>query len=160
MSVCMKAPIEVGISVVDMDRAAAFYEHALGFERISEAELSPERAVLAGFGPVAFRMVRMQTNYGERIKLLESTPKAQQVDRDSILGQAGLAYLTFVVADIEAAMARLAAAGAQFMSAAPVQTRPGTRLAFFRDSEGNALELVEYDDLAAYRPNLPAPPNG
>lgn len=25
-----------------------------------------------------------------------------------------------------------------------VQTRPGTRLAFFRDSEGNPLELVQH----------------
>jgi hypothetical protein len=35
-----------------------------------------------------------------------------------------------------------------------VQTRPGTRLVFFRDSEGNPLELVQYDDLAAYRPDI------
>jgi len=32
--------------------------------------------------------------------------------------------------------------------------RPGTWLAFFRDPEGNVLELVEYDDPAAYRPDL------
>ena len=156
----MRAPIEVGISVTDVERAAAFYESALGFERISEAELPVERAVLAGFGPVAFRMVRMQTNYGERIKLLEPAPKAREADRTSILGQAGIAYLTFVVADIDAAMQRLVSAGVRFMSAGPIQTRPGTRLAFFRDSEGNALELVEYDDLAAYRPDLPRSPIG
>lgn len=160
MTVMMKAPIEVGISVTDIERATAFYETALGFERVSEAELPVERAVLAGFGPVSFRMVRMQTNYGERIKLLQPAPEAQEPNRTSILGQAGLAYLTFVVADIDAAMQRLLAAGVQFMSPEPIQTRPGTRLAFFRDSEGNALELVEYEDLTAYRPDLARLPEG
>ena len=37
---------------------------------------------------------------------------------------------------------------------APMEVRPGTWLAFFRDPEGNVLELVEYDDPAAYRPDL------
>lgn len=155
MSIHMRAPLEIGISVVDVERAAAFYESVLGFKRISEATLTAERAELAGFGPVSFRMVRMQTNYGERIKLLQTEPQAARPAPGSILGTAGISYLTFVVADLDAAMQRLVAAGARFMSAAPVQTRPGTRLAFFRDSEGNPLELVQYDDLAAYRPDLP-----
>ena len=71
MSVTMKAPLEVGICVANLERAVGFYETVLGFSRISEATLSPERAEAAGFGPVAFRMVRMQTNYGERIKLTQ-----------------------------------------------------------------------------------------
>ena len=77
MTVNMKAPLEIGISVKDVDRAADFYERVLGFQRMSEATLAADRAALAGFGPVAFRMVRMQTNYGERIKLLKDlTPLA------------------------------------------------------------------------------------
>ncbi|OSZ74212.1 VOC family protein [Hydrogenophaga sp. IBVHS1] len=155
MTIHMKAPLEIGISVKDVDRAAEFYEKALGFQRMSEATLAPDRAALAGFGPVAFRMVRMQTNYGERIKLLQSTPgPVGDPAAETILGPAGIAYLTFVVGDIEAAIVRLKAAGVKLMSDAPVQTRPGTRLLFFRDCEGNPLELVQYDDLAAYRPDI------
>jgi catechol 2,3-dioxygenase-like lactoylglutathione lyase family enzyme len=154
MTVTMKAPLEVGICVADLDRAVGFYQGVLGFERMSEATLSPERAEAAGFGPVAFRMVRMQTNYGERIKLLETTPGPVRGEAGSILGRAGISYLTFVVADIEAALVRLKRSGVEMMSAQPIQTRPGTRLIFFRDSEGNPLELVQYDDLAAYRPDI------
>jgi catechol 2,3-dioxygenase-like lactoylglutathione lyase family enzyme len=155
MTVTMKAPLEVGVAVTDLERATAFYQSAMGFERISEATLTPERATAAGFGPVHFRMVRMQTNYGERIKLIETEPRARKDSAEQpILAQAGISYLTFVVADIEAAMARLAKSGVTFSSAGPVQTRPGTRLVFFRDSEGNPLELVQYDDLAAYRPDI------
>lgn len=155
MSVNMKAPLEIGISVRDLDRAADFYEHVLGFRRMSEATLSAERAALAGFGPVAFRMVRMQTGYGERIKLLQPDPPAAGDPAEgTLLGRAGISYLTFVVTDIDAAAERLRAAAVRLLSEAPFPTRPGTRLLFFRDSEGNALELVQYDDLAAYRPDL------
>jgi hypothetical protein len=42
----------------------------------------------------------------------------------------------------------------ELLSDQPVQTRPGTRLLFFRDCEGNPLELVQYDDLKSYRPDL------
>lgn len=156
MSVTMKAPLEVGVCVTDLERAVGFYEKVLGFTRISDATLSPERAEAAGFGPVAFRMARMQTNYGERIKLIETDPRPERgAGHGPILGRAGISYLTFVVADIDEALKRLAEAGAGMETGSgPVQTRPGTRLAFFRDSEGNPLELVEYEDLKAYRPDL------
>ena len=151
----MKAPLEVGICVSSLERAATFYESVLGFTRISEAALAADRAAQAGFGSVSFRMVRMQTNYGERIKLLQPEPPPARSGSGAILARAGISYLTFVVADLDAALQRLARAGAQTFSSAPVQTRPGTRLAFFRDSEGNVLELVQYDDLGAYRPDIP-----
>lgn len=155
MTVNMKAPLEIGISVQNLDRAAEFYEHVLGFERISEATLAPDRAALAGFGPVSFRMVRFQTNQGERIKLLQQDPPAEVDTHDrALLGRTGITYLTFVVTDIEAAIERLRAAHVALSSDGPIQTRPGTRLLFFRDCEGNPLELVQYDDLAAYRPDL------
>lgn len=155
MTVNMKAPLEIGISVKDADRAADFYERVLGFQRVSEATLSADRAVLAGFGPVAFRMVRMQTGYGERIKLLQQDPPAiGDPAEGTLLGRAGISYLTFVVTDIDEAVERLRAASVTLLSEGPFQTRPGTRLLFFRDSEGNPLELVQYDDLAAYRPDL------
>ena len=111
MTVNMKAPLEIGISVKDVDRAADFYERVLGFQRMSEATLAADRAALAGFGPVAFRMVRMQTNYGERIKLLQQDPPAQGDPAEgTLLGRAGISYLTFVVTDIDAAVERLRAA--------------------------------------------------
>jgi catechol 2,3-dioxygenase-like lactoylglutathione lyase family enzyme len=154
MSVTLKAPLEVGICVADLERAAAFYENVLGFKRISEATLAADRAAQAGFGPVSFRMLRMQTNYGERIKLLKPEPLPAAAERGGILAREGISYLTFVVADLDAALQRLDRAGARSISGGPVQTRPGTRLAFFRDSEGNVLELVQYDDLKAYRPDI------
>jgi catechol 2,3-dioxygenase-like lactoylglutathione lyase family enzyme len=155
MSIHMQAPLEIGICVRNVARASAFYESVLGFQRISEATLAPDRAERAGFGPVSFRMVRLQTNYGERIKLLQPDPApVEPQDESAILGRPGIAYLTFVVSDVDAAYHRLVAAGVPVMGSSPTETRPGTRLLFFKDCEGNPLELVQYDDLASYRPDL------
>ncbi|MGE0800499.1 MAG: VOC family protein [Lautropia sp.] len=155
MTISPRAPLEIGIVVADLDRVVDFYQRVLGFERISEATLAPDRAERIGFGRVEFRMVRMQTGYGERIKLIATVPApAGQSTGGAVLARAGIAYLTFVVADLDAALQRLRAAGVQPLSAEPVQSRPGTRLVFLRDSEGNALELAQYDDLHAYRSDL------
>ena len=36
----------------------------------------------------------------------------------------------------------------------PIESRPGLFVAFLRDLEGNVVELVQHDDVAAYRPDL------
>ncbi|MCY1374799.1 hypothetical protein D9M69_621620 [compost metagenome] len=57
--------------------------------------------------------------------------------------------------DLPGVVRGLEAKGVAFDSKpAPMEVRPGTWLAFFRDPEGNVLELVEYDDPASYRPDL------
>ena len=155
MSIRLEAPLEVGVCVHDLERMAAFYEQALGCQRISEATLDADRAERAGFGRIGFRMLRLQTNYGERIKLLQpDPPPARGGTPGDVLGTAGLVYLTFLVADIDAAIEGLKRAGARLVTPGAVQTRPGTRIVFFRDPEDNVLELCQYEDLAAYRPDL------
>ena len=65
----------------------------------------------------------------------------------AILDRQGATYLTFIVRDLPGVVRQLQARGVTFDSApAPMEVRPGTWLAFFRDPEGNVLELVEYDD--------------
>jgi catechol 2,3-dioxygenase-like lactoylglutathione lyase family enzyme len=78
----------------------------------------------------------------------------------AILDRQGATYLTFIVRDLAGVVRNLESRGVVFDSApAPMEVRPGTWLAFFRDPEGNVLELVEYDDPAAYRPDLAAAAN-
>ena len=101
-------------------------------------------------------MVRLQTSYGERIKLLApANPPAAAAHGGPILDQPNACYLTFIVDDIDAAIARLQAHGVEFLTGpARVEVRPGTFLSFCRDPEGNVLELVQYADIHAYRPDL------
>ena len=57
----------------------------------------------------------------------------------------------------EQAHARVLAQGGRAMSGPePIESRPGLFVVFLRDPEGNVVELVQYDDVAAYRPDLQA----
>lgn len=153
MKVDMVCPMEVGIVCRDLPALRRFYEDGLGFEFISQIDVPAEKASESALSHAAYRVVRLQTSYGERIKLLApSVPPAGQDLPRNILDRQGLAYLSFLVADIDAAMAGVAAAGADFITGTQrVEVRPGVYLAFCRDPEGNMLELVEYQDVAAYR---------
>jgi len=72
-----------------------------------------------------------------------------------VFDAAQVVYLTFMVEDIEPLLQRLLAAGATGLADdALVQHRPGVSLVFLRDPEGHVLELVRYDDVAAYRSDL------
>jgi catechol 2,3-dioxygenase-like lactoylglutathione lyase family enzyme len=90
---------------------------------------------------------------GPRVELLKYTSpealRAPGVDRPNALG---LRHLAFKVDDVDAAVTKLQTAGVEFFSR--VQTVPDSqvtyaggvrkRLVYFRDPEGNILELCEY----------------
>ena len=67
----MIAPFEMGICVDNLDTMIAFYRDILGFELISEIDVLADRSTKAGFTVGGYRIVRMQTHYGERIKLVQ-----------------------------------------------------------------------------------------
>lgn len=150
----MLAPLEIGIAVRDLPRMTEFYVHVLGFTRISEIAVPPEKARLNRLSDSGCTVVRLQTPYGERLKLLAAPATHPAVRERWLLARAGLAYLTFIIRDVDAWCARLRAHAVALASPAPVENRPGLRVLFFEDPEGNALELVEYADLHGYRSDL------
>ena len=158
MAIKMTAPLEVGIVCRDLPALRQFYENILGLTFISEVMVGADKARQAALSERGYTVVRLQTPYGERIKLLAPVdpPPVSEVP-GYILDKANASYLTFIVDDIKAVVGRIAAAGIQFMTGSErIEVRPGTYLAFCRDPEGNVLEIVQYDDLASYRPDLQA----
>ena len=156
MAMHMIAPLEVGLGVRDLPRMRRFYENALGCQFVSEVFVPAEKARQAALADCGYTVVRLQTSHGERIKLLAPVDPAPRVlYQGPILAQPGVSYLTFIVADINAAMARLQGEGAEFLTGPErVEVRPGTYLAFCRDPEGHVLELVQYADISSYRTDL------
>lgn len=153
----MTAPMEVGLTVRDLPTMRAFYEDALGFSFVSEFHVPPAKAREAGMSAGGYTVIRLQTPYGERIKLLrpDIAPAARADPADNILDRADASYLTFIVDDIEGVVARLIAGGAEPMTGdEPVEVRPGTFLSFLRDPEGHIIEIVLYADIVGYRPDL------
>ncbi|TCS37563.1 catechol 2,3-dioxygenase-like lactoylglutathione lyase family enzyme [Paucimonas lemoignei] len=156
MSIKMIVPLEVGIVCRDLPKLRRFYEDVMGFTAISEIKIGADKAAQSALSAGGYTVVRLQTNYGERVKLLQpDTPPAASEPTQYILDKANAAYLTFIVEDIDAAITKLLEAGIEFMTGnTRVEVRDGVYLAFCRDPEGNILELVQYTDIAAYRPDL------
>ena len=150
----MAAPLEIGIAVRDLAHMTDFYVRVLGCAKVSEVAIPPDKTAASRLAPDGCTVVRVQTPYGERIKLLAAPSTAHPARSSWLLDRAGLSYLTFIVAGLDGEFERLRAAGVEMMSDAPIENRPGLRVAFFRDPEGNTLEFVEYADLASYRPDL------
>ena len=152
----MTVPMEVGICCADLDAQLAFYTGVMGLALVNRETVPADKARATGLTQHGYDVARLQTPYGERIKLLQPAVAPEPAVRGAaILDRQGTAYLTFIVRDLPGVVRALQAKGVVFDSApAPMEVRPGTWLAFFRDPEGNVLELVEYDDPAAYRPDL------
>lgn len=152
----MTVPMEVGICCANLDALLAFYTDVVGLKLVNRVTVPADKARATGLTQHSYEVARLQTPYGERIKLLQpgSAPESA-VRGTAILDRQGATYLTFIVRDLAGVVRGLESKGVVFDSApAPMEVRPGTWLAFFRDPEGNVLELVEYDDPAAYRPDL------
>ena len=155
-SLRMVSPLEPGIVCIDIERMLDFYTEVLGLKFVSDAEAFAEMSTKFGTGPHGFRIIRLQTPYGERIKLVQ--PKKTSLQQNQVpkwvFERQGIAYLTFVIVDVKEVTTRLKKYGVELFSDGPVEIREGITAVFARDPEGNFIEFVEYADLASYRADL------
>lgn len=153
----MTAPMEVGLTVSDLDVMRNFYETALDLRVVSQVYVPGAKAAEAAMSPEGYTAVRLQTPWGERVKLLapDTPPKPRSDAEGMILAHQSATYLTFIVDDIAGVVEKVRAAGGTLLNDAPVtEVRPGVFLSFLRDPEGHILEIVSYADIAAYRDDL------
>lgn len=153
----MAAPLEVGISCRDLTTMRHFYECTLGLRLVHERFVPANMARALRLSRAAATVVRLQTSYGERVKLIgsESSASTGNVASEFFLDRQNVTYLTFIVEDIDAAMERVRAASVELITGDKcVESHAGVYVSFFRDPEGNLVELVQYDDIPAYRPDL------
>jgi catechol 2,3-dioxygenase-like lactoylglutathione lyase family enzyme len=155
-SLKMTVPLEPGIVCNHIDVMLEFYTGVLGLKLVADAKTTPELSTRFGATPHGYRIVRLQTPYGERIKLVQpnqDAPKPRAVPK-WVYERHGLAYLTFVIAGMPEVVKRLKAHGVRLLSDGPIEVRPGVFALYSLDPEGNYLEFVEYPDPSAYRPDL------
>ncbi len=95
----MVSPLEVGIVCIDINRMLDFYTNILGLKLVADAQTTPEMSTKLGATPEGYRIVRLQTSNGERIKLVQAKvlPMRNQ-DPKWVFDRQGLAYITFIVA--------------------------------------------------------------
>ncbi len=147
------APLEVGITVADLDAVLPFYRDVLGLRVLSDVTVPGAIACRTGLAPTGYRIVRLESASGDRLKLAQPdvAPEASAPPAHAMARRGG-AYVTFIVDDLDATHAAFRRAGVPIRSQGTVEVRPGVRLLLIADPEGNQLELVEYSDLDSYRP--------
>ena len=67
-SLKMTVPLEPGIVCINIDRMLKYYVDVLGLKLVADAKTPPELSKKFGATPYGYRIVRLQTPYGERIK--------------------------------------------------------------------------------------------
>ena len=148
------APFEPAIRVMDLDRSLRFYRDALEMTVFSIDDISPDQSGRTGLAPNGYRIARLETDRGDRLKLVEPVGISidPQPSRNFVLDRHGFAYLTYIVPNIREIIARLQKAEAKILTGGdPVMFRTGVFVIFAEDPDGNILEFVERDDLDRYR---------
>lgn len=151
------APMELGFCVADMDRSLAFYRGLLGLEQVSDIAQPAQGATGSAIAASTYRVVRLELATGERIKLFspQDRPAPQRPDQAAPpLSRVGYAFLTLIVADLEATVAHLAGHGVAARPPGIRDLRDNVRIALIDDPDGNVIELVQYYDLKAYRADI------
>ncbi len=144
----------VNIVVADLEPMVEFYRDVLGFAVTKRVTISgPWVDATVGLHNAIGDVVYLELPDGPRVELLRYVQPAGAnppgLDQSNTRG---LRHLAFRVADINAVVAKLQSFGVRPLSS--VQTVPDAqvtyaggvrkRLLYFRDPEGNLLELCEY----------------
>jgi catechol 2,3-dioxygenase-like lactoylglutathione lyase family enzyme len=139
------APIEPGIVCIDIERMIRFYTGVLGLKLINDAETTPEMSTKFGTTPEGYRIVRLQTALGQKVKLVQPpVPPMRNPLPEWVYQRQGIAYLTFVVADVNEVVTRLKEHGVRMVSQGIVEVRKGILAIYTLDPEDNYVEFVEF----------------
>jgi catechol 2,3-dioxygenase-like lactoylglutathione lyase family enzyme len=144
----------INIVVKDLEKMTAFYRDLLGMKVTKEVTISGEWIdKVVGLKGAAADCVYLDLPSGPRIELLRyRVPPGSHPPGLGESNTIGLRHMAFRVSEIDTIAAGLKSRGVSFLS--EVQTVPESqvtyaggirkRLVYFRDPEGNLLELCEY----------------
>lgn len=119
------------ITVKDLKRSIEFYRDILGFEVLGQ--------MVQRNG--TFKIVYLQAG-DARIELFHFTEKGRDLDPTVTDLDLGFKHLGFRVDDVDAVAAELKAKGVEFTVEPKDSSSGGVRLAFFKDPDGNLLEII------------------
>ena len=144
--------IHVNINCSDYDRSKAFYE-VLGFKEVLRVpETNPaERAAAVGMPPSRVKGALLELSGPKAkssmiINLLEWIEPKDEAPPYAHLYHYGIARIALETTDLDADMAKLKDAGAEFLSepaSMPPESGLPARFVCFKDPDGTVLELVE-----------------
>ena len=138
----MIGPIDhIAITVVDMERSVKFYRDVMGFSVMGRVQ--PREG---------FTIVCVDTGNDAFLELFHFASGSKPLgDFDNT--DVGLKHLAFKVDDIDSVAAQLKQQNVEF-TVEPTKARAGIRVAFFKDPDGNILEVIQggFNNLEPYNP--------
>ena len=143
--------IDLGCVVGDLEKSVRFYTEGVGFRELPGFDVPASLATDAGLTdskPLSIRVLVLGDHpNATKLKLMQvagTTPRTG--DTDFIHSHTGFRYLTIMVDDTDAALARLAKIGVKPIAKSPVALpdtlAPGMHLTCVRDPDGNVVELI------------------
>ena len=138
----------IGLTVADLGRTERFYRDGLGFRTVRrDGAADPATARLLGVENAVAERLAMRLGE-EEVEFLRFRRPGRPYPRDSRSPDLWFQHFAVVVADIDAAHARLRRVGFKPITAGGPQTLPeenGRVRAFkFRDPNGHPLELLQF----------------
>lgn len=138
----MKHPVvDIAIICSDFDRSLHFYRDLLGLEVALDIDIPDSTAVGAHLAPSGFRQVRLRA--GQTLVKLVQVPSPPPPRGDAF--QAGVRWLTFILEDVPATVARLQEKGVEFF-AEPVGAPDAKHVVCAKGPDGLLIELVQLPD--------------
>ena len=135
----------IGICVSDLERSTAFYRDALGFQVLSELEVSgPEAEQLLALEPVDLHARYLERD-GTRIELLLfRAPGETGAPGPDPMNRLGLTHLSLRVESLDRAVEAVESCGGRLLKESRVDT-PGFQasVAFVTDPDGLRIELLQ-----------------
>lgn len=129
----------VGIVVSDLDEAVSFYRDALGLSVADEFTLDDGIGTAIDVDGATGEFVHLDGG-GTRVELIEYDPAGDDCTPDAV-NQLGAKHVGFAVDDIDEFYEDLPDDVEPISEPQPVEI--GTSILFFRDPEGNFVEVVE-----------------
>ena len=126
----------VGVCVAELDESAALWSELLGLAVAHRECVDPQRTEAAFLDP---------PGGGATVELVAPMAGNQGLEKFLARRGAGLHHVAFAVSDLDAALARLTAAGVPLIDTAPRPGARGHRVAFLHPKAmgGTLVELVQ-----------------
>lgn len=146
-----RTTIDLGCVVTDLDKSVRFYTEGIGFRELKGFEVPAGLATDAGLTdarPLSIRVLVLgEDDAATKLKLMQVAGTLPRTgDTDFIHSHTGFRYLTIMVADTDATLARLEKLGVKPIAKSPValpdSLAPGLHLTCVRDPDGNLVELI------------------
>ena len=149
MSITMN---HTGFVVQSLERSLFFYRDILGLEETGSFEDAGSwtTSQIVGYEDAHLKGVLLVGADGHYLELLEySNPSDEMRDSDEKYKRAavGAAHLAFIVDDAETMLEKLVVNGGVKLNPV-VQTRPGVKICYLQDPDGNWIELLEDEEHA------------